>query len=154
MLRISKMQVDALDDLMERRFEARLREAIRRLFPEALSRLDPLPDREHRLAEFMSQAVTQAQGFGMEADADVGAYIVLGLARATLDRSAMAKIEEWAQPLLERENTAGGVKMALIEYQLKELTARDATSAQLLGLIQSMRKALEPEVGSVQRAGT
>lgn len=111
MLVLGPDQLDALDRHMMKKLQERLQQVIAATFPE----LSGASDEPQRLRRIVERGVQNAGRYGIYDAPDLAAFIALGLAWRDLPPGTSA---DWITRWLERADTPGATKLAVIEAQL------------------------------------
>lgn len=124
MLVLEPRQLDAIERHMAEVVRARLERVIAATFPE-LNRASGEPQAPP-LGTIVQRGIDSAAKYGIEEPPDLAAFIALGLAWRMLPRDTPT---DWIRSWLERPDTEGPTKLAIIEAQLAEAAQSPALSA-------------------------
>ena len=126
MLVLEPRQLDAIERHMAEVVRARLERVIAATFPE-LNQASAAPQaRPVHLSTIVQRGIDSATRYGIEEPSDLAAFIALGLATRMLPRDAPIG---WIRSWLERPDTDGSTKLAIIEAQLADAAPNPALSA-------------------------
>lgn len=126
MLVLGPGQLDAIERHMAEVVRARLERVIATTFPE-LSKASPAPEAQPaQLSTIVQRGIDSATRYGIEETSDLAAFIALGLASHMLPRDTPIG---WIRSWLERPDTEGSTKLAIIEAQLADAAPNPALSA-------------------------
>jgi hypothetical protein len=118
----------------------RLERAIATTFPELTAKAADDP-RTVPVGSIVQRGVENAKKYGIEEDADLAAFIALGLAWRTLPRDTPT---DWIRSWLERPDVPGDTKLAIIEAQLADLRGQPALSTLTARVSQARREIQTP----------
>src|SRR5690242_16868242 len=123
MLVLEPLQLEAIERHMAEVMRARLERAIATTFPELnrASGAGEVPAAQ--LSTIVQRGIDSAEKYGIEEPRDLAAFIALGLAWRTLPRETPT---DWIKDWLERPDTPGDTKLAVIEAQLAGVTENPA----------------------------
>lgn len=127
MLTISKEQHEMFERMLFEKMQARIESAIAQVFPETCAEPAGLdePSTARRANEYgkavVEKGIEAAVALGVEEEADLKAFIALGLAL----RRGSVPTPSWMTQWLSRPDAAGPVKLAVIESRLRQLGTRD-----------------------------
>jgi len=126
-------QLDALERHMMDALHARLQQVIAATFPELKAEAPA-----ERLRSIIHRGVESATRYGIEEPPDLAAFIALGLASRALPPGTSI---DWIRDWLERPDTAGATKLAIIEAQLASGTGNPAYFSLTARVKQARREA-------------
>jgi hypothetical protein len=138
MLVLAPRQLDAIERHMAELVRARLERVIAATFPELnpaarATQAQPVP-----LSTIVQRGIDSATRYGIEEPPDLAAFIALGLAWRMLPRDTPV---EWIRNWLERPDTEGATKLAIIEAQLADAAPNPALSALARRIADARREA-------------
>jgi hypothetical protein len=122
MLKLEDGQLHRLERHMLEVLQRRLERVIAANFPEIGA---TSPDGA-RVASIVQRGVENALRYGIDEDADLAAFIALGLAWRSLPPESSV---DWIRHWLERTDTPGSTKLAVIEAQLANADSNAALAA-------------------------
>jgi hypothetical protein len=126
MLVLEPRQLDAIERHMAEVVRARLERVIATTFPE-LNRASGEPQAQAApLGTIVQRGIDSATKYGIEEPSDLAAFIALGLAWHMVPRDTPV---DWIRSWLERPDTDGPTKLAIIEAQLADAAPNPALSA-------------------------
>ncbi len=140
-----KLRTDQFE-LFERRmfavFQSRLERAIAQAFPELSAESDAAgADRAapvEGVSEIVERGIERAVDFDLQEAADMAAFIALFLSlRLTPARSPT----DWIRAWLERPDSTGAARLALVEFELDQRAAADPALRHALERIARAREA-------------
>jgi hypothetical protein len=135
MLVLEPNQLEAIERHMAEVVRARLERVIATTFPE----LNPAGGTQPaQLSTIVQRGIDSATKYGIEETPDLAAFIALGLAWRTLPRDTPV---EWIRSWLERPDTEGATKLAIIEAQLADEPPTPALSAMAKRIADARREA-------------
>ncbi len=143
MLTIRQEQMEALAAANEQLFERRLLAQLKIHFPQRVATLLSQPDGEAKLLQWMRNRFAQAATYGIEYEGDYAVFIMLIMENQRLraeNPMDNGKFLAWTRPLLERENSTGQVKIALIEHRIEKQAQTDQRAARLVFIINALRE--------------
>ena len=123
MLVLEADQLEAIERHMVEVVRARLERVIATTFPEFNPASGAQPA---QLTTIVQRGIENATKYGIDETPDVAAFIALGLATRTLPRDTPT---DWIRSWLERPDTEGATKLAIIEAQLADAAQNPALSA-------------------------
>lgn len=126
MLVLEPRQLDAIERHMAEVVRTRLERVIATTFPELNLASGAGAAPAAPLGTIVQRGIDSAAKYGIEETPDVAAFIALGLAWRSLPRDTPA---DWIRSWLERPDTEGPTKLAVIEAQLADAPANPALSA-------------------------
>jgi hypothetical protein len=138
MLVLQPRQLDAIERHMAAVVRARLERVIATTFPE-LSQAGAGPQAQPaQLGAIVQRGIDSATRYGIEETADLAAFIALGLASRMLPRETPIG---WITSWLERPDTEGSTKLAIIEAQLADAAPNPALTAMAKRVADARRRA-------------
>lgn len=137
MISIKEEQMAALNQALEKRFILRVQRGIREIFPDLEQRLGGAAQLEDTVAKILARA----EGYGIEKDADLAAFVALSCANFQLSAEKPGYLN-WTKEILEREASAGSNKAGIIEFLLRDRAAGDPAAAMLASVCSRMRELL------------
>ena len=143
MLTIRQEQFEALAAANERLFEQRLIAEIRKHYPDHAAQFEVPDGGQSLLLRWIRNRFEQAAAYGIDYEGDCAVFVLLIMENQRLraeDPMGGSKFLAWTQPLLERENTQGKVKIALIENRLRGMSESDGRALRLVEIIDSLRE--------------
>jgi hypothetical protein len=144
MLTIQPAQLEAFERILSERMHEMVESAIATAFPEACAvpGADGKGDKRRCANEqgrrIVARGIESAANFGIDSDADLAAFIVLGLALRS--NGSSRAVPQWIVAWLNRPDTPGATKMAIIEAQLAEFGATDPELRAVSDKIASARR--------------
>jgi len=126
MLVLEPRQLDAIERHMAEVVRARLERVIATTFPELNRAAGAGAAPAARLGTIVQRGIDSATKYGIEETPDLAAFIALGLAWRMLPRDTPV---DWIRNWLERPDTEGPTKLAIIEAQLADAAPNPALSA-------------------------
>jgi hypothetical protein len=138
MLSLRREQVEAFEQHLFDAMLSRIERAIAATFPE-LSVADGTREGEPsaEIESIVVRGVETAAEFGIHARPDIAAFIALGLASRSAGSSK--PLPDWIKGWLNRPETAGSTKMAVIEAQLAEFGSSDPALATVARKVAAVR---------------
>lgn len=143
MLTIRKEQMEILTAASGRYFENRLLVELETLFPNETAHISDHADGRENLRRFVRVGFDRATHFGIENEDDYAVFVALMLFNRRPDLNVgqeRAELLTWSRLLLERSATPGHIKMALIEYRLKQMATSNPKAAELCAVIDTLRE--------------
>lgn len=138
MLVLEPRQLDAIERHMAEVVRERLERVIATTFPELKSSAGGQPAQAAQLGTIVQRGIDSATKYGIEETPDLAAFIVLGLAWRMLPRDTPV---DWIRSWLERPDTEGPTKLAIIEAQLADAAPNPALSALARRIADARREA-------------
>jgi hypothetical protein len=138
MLVLEPRQLDAIERHMAEVVRDRLERVIARTFPELKSSAGGQQAQAAQLGTIVQRGIDSATKYGLEDTSDLAAFIALGLAWRMLPRDTPT---EWIRSWLERADTEGPTKLAIIEAQLAEAAPNPALSTVAKRIADARREA-------------
>src|SRR5262245_41769972 len=135
MLVLEPDQLEAIERHMAELMRARLERVIATTFPEFNPARGAQPA---QLTTIVQRGIENATKYGIDETPDVAAFIALGLATRTLRRDTPPG---WIRSWLERPDTEGATKLAIIEAQLADAAQNPALSAMAKRIADARREA-------------
>lgn len=136
-LEFSQAQFDRLNDIVDGAFEIRLVKALAK----ALEKFPNQPD-ETELRELSQQSRLRGAALGITGDGDAAVFALFVAASSRFDKNELAQFQGWVAPYLQRESSAGEVKVALAEQMLRTQAAQHPLAARVCAMVASVRAAL------------
>jgi hypothetical protein len=133
-LKFSQAQFDRLNDIVERTFEDRLVKALAK----AMEKAPNQPD-ETELRELSRQGRLRGAALGITRDGDVAVFALFLAASSRFDKNELTQFQAWVTPYLQRESSAGEVKVALAEQLLRTQAALHPLAARICEMAASVR---------------
>lgn len=121
--------------------QARLQRVIGATFPELNAPSATGESASERLRTIVQRGIETAAKYGIEEPSDLAAFIALGLAWRTLPPETST---DWIKSWLERADTPGSTKLAVIEAQLAGTQGQPALSVLTQRVLQARREAAAP----------
>jgi hypothetical protein len=147
MLTINREQLSALERVLLERSYENIQAAVEAACPEACA-LPPNEGEGDRALgakrpgrKIVERGLYNAAKFGIDDDADVAAFIVLGLALRSNSNSK--PVPDWIVAWLQRPETSGNTKMAVIETQLASFGASDPELARVAAKVDTARNCIQ-----------
>ncbi|HEY7240138.1 MAG TPA: hypothetical protein VH600_13280 [Burkholderiales bacterium] len=138
MLVLEPEQLDTLEQHMLQTLRGRLKRVIAATFPELNGAGPSSAEADARLSTAIDRGMETAARYGIEEHADIAAFIALGLAWRTLPPETPT---DWIKDWLERPDTPGDTKLAVIEAQLAGVTGNPALALVKQRVAQARREA-------------
>jgi len=126
MLVLEPRQLDAIERHMAEVVRVRLERVIATTFPELNRAAGAGEAPAAQLGTIVQRGIDSAAKYGIEETPDLAAFIALGLASRMLPRETPT---DWIRGWLERPDTEGPTKLAIIEAQLADAPPSPALSA-------------------------
>ncbi len=136
-LKFSQAQYDRLNDMMDGAFESRLVRALAK----AMEKAPNQPD-EIELRELSQQSRLRGAALGITGAGDSAVFALFMVASSRLDKTELKQFQAWVTPYLQRESSAGEVKVALAEQMLRTQAAQHPLAARLCEMVASVRTSL------------
>lgn len=133
-------QLDTIEQHMLKMLQTRLQRVIASTFPELNGGAAGESPAE-RLRTIVERGIETATKYGIEEPPDLAAFIALGLAWRALPRETST---DWIKSWLERPDTPGSTKLAVIEAQLAGTNGHPALSVLTQRVMQARREAAAP----------
>lgn len=141
MLVLEPRQLETIERHMAEVVRARLERAIAMTFPELHRAADAEQPPAAQLGTIVQRGVESAEKYGIDEPPDLAAFIALGLAWRTLPRETPT---DWIKDWLERPDTPGDTKLAVIEAQLAGVTGNPALALVKERVAQARREVQAP----------
>jgi|SRR4051794_33548082 len=141
MLNLTQRQFDRMNDAMDDAFESRLVKVIAGALRELA---DPPSDSE--LRELVRTGRERGAALNITADLDVAVFAAFMVAISRFNKEESARFRAWVVPHLQREGSAGQVRIALAERSLRGKASEHALAARMCALVDSVRTAFAAEV--------
>jgi len=109
------MEASLADDFMQR-VAARLFE----VFPAQMKQIREVSGGDEGVRKFVADAVARAERLGLQRERDLVSFMVVLLTNAQLQGKEVGFFG-WARPLFDRPDTAGHMKVAMIELRLQAM---------------------------------
>ena len=138
MLVLQPRQLDAIERHMAEVVRARLERVIATTFPELNQAIAAPQAQPVQLSTIVRRGIDSATRYGIEETSDLAAFIALGLASRMLPRDTPIG---WITNWLERPDTEGSTKLAIIEAQLADSAPNPALSAMAKRVADARRRA-------------
>lgn len=133
-------QLDIIEEHMHRTLQKRLQRVIVATFPE-LNHADASEIPADRVGALVQRGIESAVKYGIGDAPDFAAFIALGLALRGVPPGTS---NDWIKSWLERPDTPGGTKLAVIEAQLRDMQADPALLVVIERVAQARREAEAP----------
>jgi hypothetical protein len=140
MLVLSPEQLATIERHMYKSLQTRLQRVIAATFPELNDAGGVQEKAAERVGAIVQRGVETALNYGIEEPADLAAFIALGLAWRTLPSETSV---DWITRWLERTDTSGATKLAIIEAQLASSTQSKALSVVVKRITDARREVRE-----------
>jgi hypothetical protein len=134
-------QLDAIEQHMMKLLQARLQRVIAATFPELNGAGASDGSASERLRTIVQRGIESATRYGIEETPDLAAFIALGLAWRALPPETSA---DWIKGWLERSDTPGSTRLAIIEAQLAGTNGHPALAVLTQRVMRARREAAEP----------
>lgn len=141
MLVLEPQQLETIERHMFLALQKRLQLAIAATFPELNGAGAGRGEPNARVSAVVERGMETAERYGIEERADLAAFIALGLAWRTLPRETPT---DWIRDWLERPDTPGDTKLAVIEAQLAAVSGNPALAFVNQRVAQARREAEAP----------
>jgi len=126
MLVLEPRQLEAIERHMAEVLRSRLERVIATTFPELSPAAGAQQAQAAPLSAIVQRGIESAEKYGIEEPRDLAAFIALGLAWRMVPRDTPI---DWIRSWLERPDTEGSTKLAIIEAQLADAAPNPALSA-------------------------
>ncbi|HEY1287657.1 MAG TPA: hypothetical protein VGF58_04975 [Burkholderiales bacterium] len=126
MLVLEPRQLEAIERHMAEVLRSRLERVIATTFPELGPAAGAQQVQAAPLGAIVQRGIESAAKYGIDEPRDLAAFIALGLAWRMLPRDTPI---DWIRSWLERPDTEGSTKLAIIEAQLADAAPNPALSA-------------------------
>jgi hypothetical protein len=126
MLLLRPEQLEVMERHLLQALRKRLERAIAATFPELNVQSAAQHGAGERTREIVNRGIDMAAELGIEEAPDMAAYIALGLALRMVPPETPT---EWIRSWLDRPDTSGATKLAVIEAQLADSAAADPALA-------------------------
>lgn len=141
MLVVQAKQLEAIENHMRQALQNRLRRVIATTFPELAGAAAGAATPADRVGTVVERGMETAERYGIEAPADIAAFIALGVAWRALPAGTPT---DWIRDWLERPDTPGDAKLAIIEAQLADAHGNPALAVLTRRVGQARREAGAP----------
>ena len=120
----------ALQANLQDRFEQRVAARLEAVFPEQMARVKSTGAGDAPVIEFVRSVLKRAEALGLERERDLVGLIVVFVTNAELERKDVG-FYAWARPLLDRSDTPGHMKFAMVVQRLEAMRARSPIASRV-----------------------